>query len=138
MPIKDQVCHWCKKRGHLPRVCQSKSKTFPPTQRTQSKRPTLKPTRQVGEESEDNSEDSMQPIYTLEQGQDTPPAAPFHPWSWLPSRELDLHHSKSDYRVAESDIVMRIRSETILWKCLRNCILSLTLLLLLLCHQNCH
>ena len=26
----------------------------------------------------------MRPIYTLEQGQDTPPAAPFHPWSWLP------------------------------------------------------
>ena len=84
MSIKDQVCHWCKKQGHLPRVCQSKSKTFPPTQRTQSKRPTLKPTRQVGEESEDNSEDSMRPIYTLEQGQDTPPAASFHPWSWLP------------------------------------------------------
>ena len=38
--------------------------------------------------------------------------------------------------MVESDVVIRTRSETVLWKCLRNRILSLTLLLLLLCHQS--
>lgn len=69
--FKDQVCHRCKKRGHLARVCRSKPKTFPPTQGTQSKRPTSQPVRQVGEESEDDSDDSLRPIYTLEQERDT-------------------------------------------------------------------
>ena len=69
--FKDQVCHRCKKRGHLARVCRSKPKTFPRTQGTQSKRPTSQPVRQVGEESEDDSDDSLRPIYTLEQERDT-------------------------------------------------------------------
>ena len=69
--FKDQVCHRCKKRGHLARVCRSKPKTSPPSQGTQYKRPTSQPVRQVGEESEDDSDDSMQPIYTLEQGRDS-------------------------------------------------------------------
>ena len=69
--FKDQVCHRCKKQGHLARVCWSKPKTFPPTQGTQSRRPISQPIRQVGEESEDDSDNSMRPIYTLEQGRDT-------------------------------------------------------------------
>lgn len=69
--FKDQVCHRCEKRGHLARVCQSKPKTFAPTQGTQSRRPTSQPVQQVGEKSEDDSDDSMRPIYTLEQGRDT-------------------------------------------------------------------
>ena len=60
-------CHRCKKRGHLARVCWSKPTTSPLSQGTQFKRPTSQPVRQVGEESND----SVQPIYTLEQGQDS-------------------------------------------------------------------
>ena len=65
--FKDKVCHKCKKRGHLARVCRSAP---PSSQGSQSKRPTSQPVRQVGEETEDDSDDSMQHVYTLEQERD--------------------------------------------------------------------
>ena len=70
--FKDKVCHKCKKRGHLARVCRSAP---PSSQGSQSKRPTSQPVRQVGEETEDDSDDSMQHVYTLEKNEmlDYPP-----------------------------------------------------------------
>ena len=66
--FKDKVCHKCKKRGHLARVCWSMPP--PSLQGSQSRRPTSQPVRQVDEESEDDSDDSMQHVYTLEQERD--------------------------------------------------------------------
>ena len=66
--FKDKVCRKCKKRGHLARVCRSMPP--PSSQGSQSRRPTSQPVRQVDEESEDDSDDSMQHVYTLEQERD--------------------------------------------------------------------
>ena len=52
-------------------MCRGKPETSPPSQGTPFKRPTSQPVRQVGEESEDDSDDSSQPIYTVEQGRDS-------------------------------------------------------------------
>ena len=64
--FKDTVSRKCKKRGHLARTCKG---SRPPGQGAPSRRPptTLQPVRQVGEEPENDSDDT---IYTLEQGRD--------------------------------------------------------------------
>lgn len=66
--FKDRVCHRCKKSGHLARVCRSKSKSSQLTPGTNSRRPASRPVRQVGEESEDDSEELIQHVYTVEPG----------------------------------------------------------------------
>ena len=72
----DSVCHKCKKKGHLARVCRSKSQPQP-TPQGRPKRATSnsQPVRQVDEGSDTDSDDSMQPIMTVKQRQDghTPP-----------------------------------------------------------------
>ena len=67
--FKDKVCHKCKKRGHIARVCRSKPPPSSPG--TKPRRPIAQPVRQVGEEQDYDSEESMEPIYTLEQGRET-------------------------------------------------------------------
>ena len=57
--FKDYVCNKCKKRGHLARVCHSKSI---PSQGAWSRRRTPQPVQQVYKEVEDNSDDSLQSI----------------------------------------------------------------------------
>ena len=68
--FRESVCHKCKKKGHLTKVCRSKSQTQPTSHGTKPKRSTSQPVRQVDEESDAESDDSMQPILTVKQGCD--------------------------------------------------------------------
>ena len=63
--FRDRTCHKCGKRGHLAKVCRSKSNSRQPPL---PKRPTSRPVRQVGEETD--SDDSLQLIQTLGEGQE--------------------------------------------------------------------
>ena len=65
---RDCVYCKCKKRGHLARVCRSTCKSKPqlPSSRTRPKRPTSQTVQQVDEETDADSEDSLQPILTVE------------------------------------------------------------------------
>ena len=72
------MCHKCKRRGHLVKVYRSKAQAQPTPQgrpRTRRTATNSQPVRQVDEESDTDSDDSMQPIITVKQRQDgcTPP-----------------------------------------------------------------
>ena len=73
--FRDSVCHKCKKKGHLARVCKSKSQPQPAPQGKSTKRTTSQPVRQLDEEYDSDTDDSMQPILTIGQRRDgrTPP-----------------------------------------------------------------
>ena len=68
--FRESVCHKCKKKGHLARVCRSKSTPQPPFRGTKPKRPNSHFVQQVDEESDIDSDDSIQPILTVNQGQE--------------------------------------------------------------------
>ena len=74
----DSVCHRCEKKGHLAKVCRNKTQVQPtPQARLRTRRTTSnsQPVRRMDEESDTDSDDSMQPTMTIKQRQDgrTPP-----------------------------------------------------------------
>ena len=62
--------HKCKKKGHLARVCKSKSQPQPAPQGKSTKRTTSQPVCQLDEEYDSDTDDSMQPILTIGQRRD--------------------------------------------------------------------
>ena len=65
--FRDSVCHKCKKKGHLAKVCKSKSQPQPTPQGKPTKRTALQLVRQLDEESDTDSDDSIQLIMTIGQ-----------------------------------------------------------------------
>ena len=66
--FRESVCHKFKKKGNLGRVCGSKSTPQPPFRGTKPKRPNSHTVQQV-DESDIDSDDSIQPILTVNQRQ---------------------------------------------------------------------
>ena len=64
----------CKKKGHIARVCRSR----PPRQTTTPRQQASHSVRQVGEESDIDVEDSLQPILTVQQRSDRTPPIQVH------------------------------------------------------------
>ena len=73
--FRDSVCHKCKMKGRLAKVCTSKSRPQPAPQGKSTKRTTSQPVRQLDEEYDSDTDNSMQPILTIGQRRDghTPP-----------------------------------------------------------------
>ena len=73
--FKDRVCHKCKKKGHLAKVCRNRKPKEQPKPPQRKKRP-HSTVRRVGEESEDETDESAseEDIYAVSQkGKSLPP-----------------------------------------------------------------
>ena len=68
--FRDRTCHKCGKRGYLAKVCRSKPNPKQPPPGARPKRPVSQPVRQVGEETDADSDDSLQLIQTLGDGRE--------------------------------------------------------------------
>ena len=62
--FQDRTCYKCGKKGHLAKVCRSQTKSQSPAG-ARSRRPPSQPVHRVGDDSEDDSDDSSQPVLTV-------------------------------------------------------------------------
>ena len=73
----DRTCYKCGKKGHLAKVCRSKSQSQYPAG-ARSRRPPSQLVCRVGDDSEDDSDDSSQPVLTVRGPGDCSPPIKVH------------------------------------------------------------